>query len=100
MIEVLYFSGCPNHRPAVDLARTVVRDLGVDTTIEEVAVETPEEAERHRFLGSPTIRVNGRDIDPAARGRDDFALSCRVYEDGGVPPRKLLVDALRAGVRS
>jgi hypothetical protein len=100
MIEILYFAGCPNHEPAVELARQVVEELGLEATIREVAVETAEEAERHRFLGSPTIRVNGQDIDPSARASDDFALCCRVYADGGVPPRQMLLDALRDGVRT
>ena len=95
MIEILYFDGCPNHEPTLDLAREVVGELGVDEEIREIRVETAEEAERARFLGSPSVRVNGRDIEPEARGRADFALSCRMYRGGGVPPKELLVAALR-----
>ena len=95
MIEILYFDGCPNHEPTLDLAREVIGELGIDAEIREVAIETPEAAEAHRFVGSPTVRVSGRDIEPDARQRTDFALSCRMYESGGVPPKELLVDALR-----
>jgi hypothetical protein len=38
-------------------------------------VRTEEEARRERFLGSPTVQVNGRDIEPQARGRKDFTFS-------------------------
>lgn len=100
MIEILCFAGCPNRVPAEELARSVVRELGLDVTIREVLVETPEEAIRTRFLGSPTIRVNGQDIDPSARARDDFSLSCRVYAEGGVPSKEMLAAALQAGVNS
>ncbi len=95
MIEILFFDGCPNHEPTLNLAREVLRELGLEAEIREVPVETPEEAQAHRFVGSPTVRVNGRDIEPQARARTDFASSCRMYEGGGVPPKELLLDALR-----
>ena len=95
MIEVLYFSGCPNREPTVDLAREVIRELGLDAAIREVPVETAEAAEELRFVGSPSVRVNGRDIEPAAREQTEFALSCRMYGDAGVPPKELLIEALR-----
>ena len=94
MIEILYFEGCPNLGPTLELAREVVGELGLDTAIREVRVETPEEATRKRFIGSPSVRVNGKDIEPEARERTDFTLSCRIYSGGGVPPRELLKAAL------
>lgn len=95
MIEILFFAGCPNHEPTVNLAREVLSELGVDAEIREVAVETPKEAEAHRFVGSPTVRVNGKDIEPDALDRRDFGLSCRMYRGGGVPPKELLLEAVR-----
>ncbi len=95
MIEILFFDSCPNHEPTMDLAREVLSELGLEAEIREVPVETAEDAETHRFVGSPTVRVNGQDIEPKAQLRTDFALSCRMYESGGVPPKELLVDALR-----
>lgn len=94
-IEVLYFSGCPNHAPTVALAREAIRELGLEAELREVPVETLEEAEALRFVGSPSVRVNGRDIEPEAREVEDFAVSCRMYGSGGVPPKELLVDAIR-----
>ena len=94
MIEILYFEGCPHYQSTLDLAREVVAELGLEAEIREVKVETPEEAERERFLGSPSVRVDGSDIEPDARSRGDFALSCRMYAGSGVPPRELLVAAL------
>jgi hypothetical protein len=65
------------------------------------AVDTPEDAERERFLGSPTVRVNGRDVDPGAGERTDYGLKCRIYrstEDGQshVPPESWIRRALDA----
>ena len=94
MIEILYFEGCPNLGPTLELAREVVGELGIDTAIREVRVETPDEATRKRFIGSPSVRVNGKDIEPEARERIEYTLSCRIYRGGGVPPRELLKAAL------
>jgi len=95
MVEVLYFSGCPNYKPTLRLVREVLGELGLSVDIREVPVETAEEAQSRRFIGSPSIRVDGRDIEPEARGRRDFGLSCRMYGDSGVPPKALLIEALR-----
>ena len=95
MIEILYFDGCPNHEPTVDLGREVLGESGLRAEIRQVLVETPEDAEALRFVGSPSVRVDGLDIEPAAREQTEFALSCRMYGDEGVPPRELLIEALR-----
>ena len=94
-IEVLYFEGCPNHEPTLQLVREVVETL--DLSLEVCAVEVPglEQAEALRFIGSPSIRVNGRDIEPEADNQTDFAFACRTYGANGVPPRDLLIAALQ-----
>ncbi|MGH7726902.1 MAG: DF family (seleno)protein [Candidatus Eiseniibacteriota bacterium] len=95
-IDVLYFAGCPNHGAAVDLVREVVRDLGLQLPVQEIEVPNPEAAVRLGFLGSPTIRVNGWDVEPDAGNRTDYAMSCRVYGHSGVPPRVWIETALRS----
>ena len=93
-IEVLYFDGCPNHEPTVQLLDEVVSALGVVAEVHEVAVETADDVEARRFLGSPSVRINGRDIEPGADERSGFAMSCRMYGSAGVPPRDWVVSAL------
>jgi hypothetical protein len=78
-IEILSFDGCPNVRAAEELVGRVTEELGIKADVERVFVESPEVAERAHFLGSPSIRVNGHDIEPGAEGRTDFSYSCRVY---------------------
>ena len=94
VVEVLTFEGCPHAEPALELARRVVADTGIRATVRRVDVPDAEAAEVHRFLGSPTIRVNGRDIEPGADERDDYVLSCRIYrtDDGftGEPDERWL----------
>ncbi len=96
-IQVLYFDDCPNYEPAVELIERTVDEMGLDADIELVYIDSPESANASRFLGSPTIHVEGVDIDPAARDRKDFGLSCRRYGSSGVPPREMIADALKGG---
>jgi hypothetical protein len=90
-VQVLYFEDCPNRQPAVRLASDVMAELGLDTEVEEVEVKGPDDARRLRFLGSPTVVVDGIDIEPAARSRTDFGFCCRTYggeviHDRDAPP--------------
>jgi hypothetical protein len=78
-VEILYFDGCPNHEGATALVERVAAELGVEPDIRLVDVRDAEAAERNRFLGSPTVRVNGHDVEPSAEERTTFAHSCRVY---------------------
>jgi hypothetical protein len=96
-IQILYFEGCPNHLPTVALVHQVVAKLGKEIQIEEVEVTSPDDAVSKRFLGSPTVLVNGVDIDPCARQRTDYGFSCRIY-DGmyGLPSGDLLMAALQS----
>lgn len=100
LVEVLYFDGCPNHLAAQALVERVSADVGRDVEIKFVNVADTDAAARERFLGSPSVRVNGRDIEPGAEARTDYALACRVYrtDDGpsGQPDERWLRDALRS----
>jgi glycine/D-amino acid oxidase-like deaminating enzyme len=97
-IELLYWEGCPSTPEAEALLREVLRGRGVDAEIERRHIATQQEAQAARFPGSPTIRVDGRDVDPAgAEARP--ALTCRIYHlpDGRVSPvpsREQLEEAL------
>lgn len=98
-IEVLYFDGCPGHERLLPLLRGLAGEAGAELTLRRV--ETPEHAEQERFLGSPTVRVDGRDVDPGAAGRTDFGLKCRIYRHAGeqspVPPEAWLRAAILRG---
>ncbi len=97
-IELLYFAGCPHHRPTRELIDATLSELGIDSEIEEIDVEDEAQAARLRFLGSPSIRVNGSDIEPGAESRTHYALSCRLYGGSGIPPRELLLASLSRGL--
>jgi hypothetical protein len=95
VVEILYFEGCPHYTDAQALVDRVSDELGLSLEIRLVNVFDVDAAERLRFLGSPTIRVDGRDVEPGADERLNFAFGCRVYGAGaGVPDERLLRDAL------
>ena len=97
IVEILYTRACPHHAPTVDLVRRLVRDLGFDAEIREVEVRGADDAQRLRFFGSPSVRVNGHDIEPSRREETSFGLSCRLYGRSGTPRTELVVAALTGG---
>ena len=86
-VELLFWDGCPSHPQALADLRAAMGQLGLDPDAVVVReVDTDPLAERERFVGSPTIRIDGADIvDP---GDDPVALTCRVYyrRDGRTSP--------------
>jgi hypothetical protein len=98
-IELLYFDGCPGHERILPRLSELAQLRGAKLVLR--SVDTPEDAERERFLGSPTVRVDGRDVDPGAGLRTDYGLKCRLYHAGDqgrstVPPESWIRAALDA----
>lgn len=100
-IDLLWFEDCPNHQGAQALIEDVLAELGIQAEVRAIEVADDTVAERVRFPGSPTIRVNGVDIEPGYTGCDDCTPRCRVYQTPaglrGLPERSWLVAALTAG---
>ena len=71
-IEVLYFDGCPNHKPAVERVQHLLREEGAVAEVVEVNVSDASIAQKVGFLGSPSIRVNQLDVEPEARAARDY----------------------------
>ena len=98
-VEVLYFSGCPNHAPAVERVKEALLTEHLSAEIIETEVRDAETAQRLKFLGSPSVRINGIDIEPEAWSRLSFGMMCRTYKDGwcqnGVPSHDMIRSALR-----
>jgi hypothetical protein len=86
-VEFLYWQGCPSHPHALAELRGAMGELALDPeTIVVREVTTEEQAGSERFVGSPTIRIDGADIQPPQG--EPFGLTCRVYHrrDGRVSP--------------
>jgi hypothetical protein len=104
-IELLWWEGCPSTDQALAMLRSETEALGLDPDAIEVReVSTDADARREGFVGSPTIRVDGRDVQPLPD--EPIGLACRVYRtsDGRVSPlpdrlevRQTLSDAMKGG---
>jgi hypothetical protein len=100
-IEVLYVLDCPHYPAALAELKSVLAVENISAPISEVLVANPRMAEALKFRGSPTIRINGRDI-AGDSGLQQFALSCRFYpgeEQPGVPPPEMIHRAVREAMR-
>jgi hypothetical protein len=98
-VELLYWEGCPSYPEAQELLESVLRERGSEAQVRMRHVATHEDAAELRFPGSPTIRIDGRDVDPAGAAEPP-SLTCRIYRlpDGRVSPipsREQLEEALR-----
>jgi hypothetical protein len=96
-IELLYFDGCPGHERLLPSLRHLSAEHDAELT--QRHIRTLEQAERVRFLGSPSVRIDGVDVEPGADARTDFGLKCRLYRSSegrsGRPPQEWLERALR-----
>lgn len=73
-IEMLFAPGCGSVESTRAMVAAIVADSGRDIAVRETVVSEPGQAKDMRFLGSPSVRVNGTDIDPEALVRTDFGL--------------------------
>lgn len=85
-ITFLYWEECQSHDEALNRLRKVLDKDGMDAQIEIIRVQSDEEAKKLRFTGSPTILVEGKDIQPPTNTH--YAMACRAYhlEDGRISP--------------
>jgi hypothetical protein len=81
-VEVLVVSGCPGTELAIARVREATGALGIETNLRFVTVENEEQAREQAFIGSPTVRVEGVDVEEGIAGRP-AGLSCRLYRSGG-----------------
>jgi hypothetical protein len=87
-VELLWWRECPSWERALEMLREAMESAGLDPdSVEVQEIDTDAAAERARFVGSPTIRVDGRDVQPPADG-EPTGLACRVYRrrDGRTSP--------------
>src|ERR1700737_3660090 len=94
-IEVLYVPGCPNYQPAVARIQKVLASESLQADVHGVPVSSDEEAKALLFPGSPTVRIDGKEVE--TNHVSSPALSCRLYANRtGVPSEEVLRLAVRA----
>jgi glutaredoxin len=97
-IVLFTFDGCPHGEPARRLLEHTLAEFGLRVPVRTVFINDVEQAEQYRFLGSPTIQIDGQDIEVRRRS-DEASFSCRVYNTpggtSGIPPKDILVHAIK-----
>ena len=82
-IELFYFDNCPSYQKALENTREALRLEGLPENVELIAVEHDADAQAKRFIGSPTIRIDGVDVEgPEAEGQG-YGVGCRIYVNNG-----------------
>lgn len=98
-VEFLYFGDCPNYLIALDVLDEVLNDENIDWPVEMILVDTEEAALSQKFLGSPSIRICGADLEYSPNEEKEYGLKCRVYQlngkTQGFPSEKLIRDAIQ-----
>jgi len=102
-VNFLYYEDCPSYDLALERLREVMEEEGISGEVEVFKVETEEQARELRFVGSPTIRVDGQDIDPPSDSR--YALTCRAYRSADdrispLPSKDMIRRAFRSPAKS
>lgn len=97
-IEFLYFDGCQGQAKARPLLREVLDEEGIAAAVREIRIADRADAIAHRFQGSPTIRINGRDI--VEQADVDYDLRCRIYWVNGRPQDYPSKEMIRAALRA
>ena len=101
-VELLHIPDCPNYEVAARLLKEILHQHGLPQNIAEVSVTDFAQAEELAFSGSPTIRIDGKDVDPIFPEQGYRGLSCRTYTvDGkrqGVPSHAMISQAIRAAL--
>lgn len=98
-VELLWFSECPNHPDARRLLAEVIGEMAPGTPITDIDASDPVVAAHLRFPGSPTIRIDGHDVEPGYTDPRDYTPRCRLYRTAsglvGLPERSWIEEALR-----
>ena len=97
-VELLYIAECPNYPEAARILKETLSEFGSRDEVSEIEVTDSAQADALAFIGSPSIRIEGRDIEPIEPTERHYGISCRTYlVDGkltGVPPLEMIRAAI------
>ena len=104
LIEVLYVQDCPHYAATLTLVERIQADLGIDAELRTSRIVDQAAAEQARFPGSPTVRVDGRDVEPGSEPATEYLVGCRLYRleyrFAGQPEERWIREALERAAGS
>ena len=103
-IEFLYFEGCPSYKQGLENLKQALRELNLPEDFEMINIDTDEKAKEYNFIGSPTIRIDGKDLDPRAeKAQLTGYKGCRIYQtpEGikGFPTVEMIKEAIEKNLK-
>jgi hypothetical protein len=98
VIEVLYVQDCPHYPGTLALVERVRAELGIDAQLRTALIDDQAAADQARFPGSPTVRIDGRDVEPGSEPTTEYTVGCRLYRlehrFAGQPEERWIREAL------
>ena len=98
-IQLVYYEKCPNFKHVLKNLKDALTEEKTNAQIQIIKLSNLQEAKNLQIIGSPTIRINNKDIDPPIKKSTDSSLKCRSYSYHGKitgwPPKELIIEALR-----
>ena len=98
-VELYYFDGCPSYKQALENVRKALRLEGLSKDLATIPVESDADAQARRFIGSPTIRIDGVDVEGREAEEKGYGYGCRVYADNGTSAGWPSVEKVRQALR-
>ncbi|MDI6760413.1 MAG: DUF2703 domain-containing protein [Candidatus Brocadiaceae bacterium] len=100
-IQLLHTESCHSYQEALIKIKEALEELGLSAELEVILLDSPEKARDYKFLGSPTIKINGLDLEPELEATGNFNLNaCRTYIYAGAlyhyPPKEMLLEVLKS----
>jgi hypothetical protein len=104
VVEVLYVRDCPHYLGTLALVERVRAELGIHTELRTSLIVDQAAADQARFPGSPTVRVNGHDVEPGSELVTEYVVGCRLYRlehrFAGQPEERWIREALVRAIGS
>jgi hypothetical protein len=99
-IRLLHTEGCHAYHQAFDEIEKALKEKGLTVQFEVILITSEQESKKYKFFGSPTIQVNGKDVDPKAKMVTKYGMSsCRPYfwkdKSYDYPPKEMIIEALK-----
>jgi thymidylate synthase len=99
-IELYYFDECSSYKKAVENLEEALRLEGLEQDIEMVAVASEADAQVKRLIGSPSIRIDGVDLEGPEADDQGYGYGCRIYSENGGSAGWPSVERVRSALRS
>jgi hypothetical protein len=98
VIEVLYVQDCPHYPETLALVERVRAELGIEAQLRTTLIDDQTVADQARFPGSPTVRIDGHDVEPGSEPTTEYTVGCRLYRlehrFAGQPEERWIREAL------